>query len=105
MLITYFSFADLLNNTLMLILDYNNYELILIIFTFFFEIFWTFVFVEIIELNFCGLNTNLKKSIIFRSKIETDFLFIEKDDDNEDNNDDASLYKELDGENDNNSVY
>ena len=103
--ITYFSFADLLNNILMLILDYNNYELILIIFTFFFEIFWTFVFVEIIELNFCGLNTNLKKSIIFRSKIETDFLFIEKDDDNEDNNDDTSLYRELDGENDKNSVY
>ena len=43
--------------------DNTLFITILIIFTYLIEIFATFVFLEIIELNFLGLNKNLKKNI------------------------------------------
>ena len=46
------------------------------------------IFLEIIELNFCGLNENLKKYIIRRSVFESKLIidnFQELDDDNNSN--------------------
>jgi hypothetical protein len=48
----------------------------------FLEIFFTLVFLEIVELNFCGLDKNLKKRITSRSLIDSEIVL---DDINEDN--------------------
>ena len=58
----------------------SNYEIIMIIITFLIEILSVFIFLEIIELNFCGLNHNLRKNIISRS-IDEDKLIYEINDD------------------------
>ena len=48
------------------------------------------IFLEIIELNFCGLNQNLKKNIEFRALADTPIETKEYDDDEEfDNERDA----------------
>ena len=52
----------------------------MIIITFLIEILSVFIFLEIIELNFCGLNHNLRKNIISRS-IDEDKLIYEINDD------------------------
>jgi len=46
-----------------------------------------FVFLEIIEINCCGLNKNLKRNIESRGRIDSS-LTIENDDDDEDEIDD-----------------
>ena len=58
----------------------SDYEIIMIIITFLIEILSVFIFLEIIELNFCGLNHNLRKNIISRS-IDEDKLIYEINDD------------------------
>ena len=63
-----------------------------------------FVLIEIIELNFLGLNQNLKKNIILRSRREANSIFqIEEEDSVTES--DYSLVKEEDNNEDNNSVY
>ena len=47
------------------------------------ELFFTLVFLEIIELNFCGLNTNTKRNIIERAI--NDFNFDLEENEIEDN--------------------
>ena len=71
-------FKVLIFNIIKIISDYNPYELIIIIVTTSFEIFGIFVFIEIIELNFCGLNLNLKMNIMNRAKSEINLLIGEK---------------------------
>ena len=63
-----------------------------------------FVLIEIIELNFLGLNQNLKKNIILRSRREANSIFqIEEEDSVTES--ELSLDKEEDNNEDNNSVY
>ena len=71
-------FKVLISNVIKIISYYNPYELIIIIVTTSFEIFGIFVFIEIIELNFCGLNLNLKMNIMNRAKSEINLLIGEK---------------------------
>ena len=52
------------------------------------------IYLEIIELNFCGLNYNLKKNIIIRSESDVNGLFIsdyDSDSDSEDDNNDHDI--------------
>jgi len=49
-------------------------EKIFLILTFFIELIMILIFLEIIELNFCGLNENLKRNINKRSFIESSLL-------------------------------
>ena len=64
--------------------NYNIYEHITIISTSFIEIISILVFVELIILNFCGCNYNIKKNIIFRAEEEINNLdnFYDDNDDN-----------------------
>ena len=63
-------------------------KLIIIICCGFIELFFTLVFLEIIELNFCGLNKNLKKNIMNRSIEDSNISNIYEDDDEEQTIDD-----------------
>ena len=65
--------------------SFSNYTIIeqfILIVTLIIEIFTVLIFIEIIILNFCGFNYNIKKNTIFRAENEIDQL--EKDDDNDD---------------------
>lgn len=56
--------------------DLKSYtQLIITFIAFLIEFFFLFVLFEIIELNFCGLNHNLKMNIITRSEYETNHLY------------------------------
>ena len=68
------NFIMLVENIYNLIQNFIYYKLIIMIITFSIEVFFLFVLFEIIELNFCGLNHNLKKSIINRSRNELELL-------------------------------
>ena len=67
----------------------NNtiYEIIMIIITFLIEILSVFIFLEIIELNFCGLNHDLRKNIISRAMDDNNLIYEinDEDDDNSEN--------------------
>ena len=56
--------------------NYENFEIVFLIACFFIELIIILVFLEIIELNFCELNKNLKKNIELRALNET-YLEIE----------------------------
>jgi len=71
--------------------DHNNSSFIIIFLcvSFFIELFMILIFLEIIEVNFWGLDKNLKKHIELRSITETDSTFLDdEDDDNIDDDDD-----------------
>ena len=62
----------------------KNFDLIEIIFlisSFFIELIFIFVFVEIIEINCCGLNKNLKRNIQSRGTIDSSLAMENNDDD------------------------
>ena len=64
----------------------KNIELIEIIFlisSFFIELIMILVFLEIIEIKFCGLNENLKRNIELRSLTESSLAIEDDDDDDE----------------------
>ena len=69
--------------------DYVIFEQIIIIVTFFIEIFAMLVFLEIIILTFCGFNYNIKNNIIFRAENEIGRLKEEDDIDIDDAFDDS----------------
>ena len=69
-LIILFSCNTMITSIFDLINEYTNLELVIEIISFFIEIISIFAFLEIIELNFCGLNRNLKRNIIRRAKDE-----------------------------------
>jgi len=87
----------LVENFIKNIISYSGYDnsSIIIIFlsiSFFIELFMILVFLEIIEVNFCGLDKNLKKHIELRSITETDSTFLDdEDDDNIDDDDDERM--------------
>ena len=85
--------------------NYNIYEHIIIISTSLIEIISILVFVELIILNFCGCNYNIKKNIIFRADEEIGLLGEVDDDSSNDDNtiNEDSLIKE--DNKDDNSVY
>ena len=92
-IIVLFSFENAIYNILGLVKNYTNGELITFVITFPIEILSLFIFLEMIELNFCGLNTNLERNIIKRAKIEKNSIldFIEEDDSSETNQDGENI--------------
>ena len=69
-LIIIFSCNTMITSIFELIQEYTTFGLIIVTITFFIEIISIFAFLEIIELNFCGLNRNLKRNIINRANEE-----------------------------------
>ena len=91
-IIIFIIFIVFISNIIEIILDYNFYELIIIIVTSSFELFGIFVFVEIIELNFFGLDRNLRKYIDNRAEDEINNIFEISDE--QDSSDTESFKKE-----------
>ena len=108
-IIIFISFNYFINNIFRIFFEKYSYDLkLIVIITFSFEIFAIFVFVEIIELNFCGLSTNLKKNIIDRSSRESNLINKnkeEEEDENEDNNLGNQFNNGLELNSDSNSEY
>ena len=80
------TFGEVINCFFELFFDFNIIELIIDITTYSLEILGVLVFIETIELNFCKLNINLKKNIIFRAHNETDLIYKEINTEAEENN-------------------
>ena len=72
-LILFICFGKLFN-IFFFLSSYNIYEIVTIIFTLLVDIISVSVFVEILILNFCGFNKNIKKYITFRAEDEIDHL-------------------------------
>ena len=62
--------------------NFEPLEKFFLISSFFIELIMILVFLEIIEINYCGLNKNLKRNIQSRGKIDSS-LAIENDDDDD----------------------
>ena len=76
--------GELINTIFDQFSNFNATNLTITLITYCFEILGVLVFIEIIELNFCSLNVNLKKNIIFRAGNEIDEIYqIKKEDENE----------------------
>ena len=106
----YFIFILFLNvfidNVFELMYIFEIFNLTMLIITSLIEIFAIFVFYENIELNFWGLNINLKRNIISRAENDTYLYLDENDEDDDDNNDNnKELMNELDSSKDDNSIY
>ena len=106
-LVIFFFFIEFNDNILEIIGKFEDFKFIIIIITSLIEVFAIFIFYEKIELNFCGLNVNLKKNIIYRA--ESDIYSIldineEKEDENDNNNED-NIEKLMESSQDNDSVY
>ena len=90
-----------------MLIIFDTTEFIVNIITYFIEIIAILVFIETIELNFCKLNVNLKKNIVFRANSELDSIYkLQKgivDNDSESNN--SERLKDIESNNDDNSVY
>ena len=93
------TFGEVISCFFSLSFNFDIIELIIDIVTYSFEILGVLVFIEAIELNFCKLNINLKKNIIFRSQNETDSIIelINKEENDNDDNDEND-------DNDNNDI-
>jgi hypothetical protein len=74
-ILIYSSFDTFLNDIIDLCINFAIDKIILSIITFAIKIVFISVFLELIELNFYGLNFNLKKNIIERSQIELDSVY------------------------------
>ena len=106
-IIVVFIFIGIVTNFLDLTLDFIYYELIIMIITFSIEIFFLFVLFEIIELNFCGLNRNLRRNITNRSRKESnlfDYYELDNNTVNSANTENDSIM-ELEHMNDNDKYY
>ena len=76
--------GELINTIFDQFSNFNATNLTITLITYCFEILGVLVFTEIIELNFCSLNVNLKKNIIFRAGNEIDEIYqIKNEDENE----------------------
>ena len=84
----------MINSIFNLVKNYSIGELITIIITFLIEIFSIFIFLEIIELNFCNLNFNIKRNIIIRSNRDINLI-------SNDNGEDISFGVDMPIDNDN----
>ena len=92
--------GELINVIFGQIFKFEVFDLILTLVAYCFEIFGVLVFTERIELNFCGLNKNLKKNIMLRAGTEFDGIYKAQDEDESDKTNTDESYS-----NDNNSVY
>ena len=99
------SFYEYINAINKIIINFNLLELITTITIISLEILVSFVFVEIIELNFCGLNRNLKRNIINRGDNEINKLYEEKDGESEEDNNNSEISSELINSSESNSIY
>lgn len=99
----YNSFFEFVSIIINMILDYNSLRFILII-ACLIEMFAMLVFIEIIELNFCFLNLNLRKNIIFRASSEINSLYKLTDDDPSMDETNSNLNSE-ENKDDNTSMY
>ena len=83
----------------------NIYEIknIIIIISDIFEVLLILVLLEVIELNFCGLNENTKKNISSRSKNETNIIMNDENDDNDNDNDNDDNKSDDSNEEENNN--
>ena len=82
--------------------------LLIVILAFSFEIFAVFTFVEIIELNCCGLNHNLKKNIVDRGDDEKKSFYlpkIEEEEEKEDEEDSSAINSDNNANSQNSSIY
>ena len=61
------TFGEIIQFGYKMILNFDTTDLIVNLVTYSVEIFAVLVFIETIELNFCGLNMNLKKNIILKA--------------------------------------
>ena len=100
-------FGELISYIFDLISNFNIAYMIIIIITFFFEIFECLVFIETIELNFCGLNLNIKKSIMKRAIIELNSIYAIREEENEEDDEPNEILNNVSDENASrtNSVY
>ena len=69
------TFGELINSFFKFYVNYSTFDLINNLIAYFFEIIGVLVFIETIELNFCGLNRNLKKNIMFRAGNEVESIY------------------------------
>ena len=100
------TFGEIIKFGYKMILHFNTIDLIVNIVTYFLEIIAVLVFIETIELNFCGLNMNLKKNIIFRADYELDLINKSKNsngDDDSETIDSQPLY-DIDSNSESNNV-
>ena len=63
--------------------NFGFFENIFLISSFVFELIMILIFLEIIEINFCGLNKNLKRNIESRGIIDSSLAIEDEDDDND----------------------
>ena len=68
------------------------------------EIFCLLIFLEVIELNICRLNYNIKKNITYRATLEANFIYKLKEED-KDNDSEENNSNEMDDTSGTNSVY
>ena len=101
------SFGEIIDFMYKMILHFEITVLIVNIITYSLEIIAVLVFIETIELNFCNLNVNLKKNIIFRADNEIDNIYkIQKENEDEANsNISEHLNKEEENNDNDNSAY
>ena len=105
-LFPYTSLDEFISHIFFLSKNFEIFRFIMIIIAFPIEIFSIFVFTEIIELNFCGLNKNLKKNIINRADNEAYSIYDDMtSEEDEGENHDTRLTKNLDSVTDDISVY
>ena len=108
-IIIFFALKDMIFNIIGLFIEYNSCDLIIIIVTYSIEIVALLVYLEIVELNFCGLNQNLKRFIRNRADRDINLIYesnIDENTDEETNNftiDESSI--EIESISDKNSVY
>lgn len=101
------SFGEIIDFMYKMILHFDITVLIVNIITYSLEIIAVLVFIETIELNFCNLNVNLKKNIIFRADNEIDNIYkIQKENEDEANSNVSEHLNEEEENNENdNSAY
>ena len=101
------TFGEIIKFIYKMLIAFDTTEFIVNIVTYSVEIIAVLVFIETIELNFCKLNVNLKKNIIFRADVELDSIYkVQKgivDNDSVSNN--SESLNDIESNNDDNSVY
>ena len=100
------SFGEIIDFMYKMILHFEITVLIVNIITYSLEIIAVLVFIETIELNFCNLNVNLKKNIIFRADNEIDNIYnIQKENEDEVNSNISEHLNEEENNDNDNSAY
>ena len=89
------TYGELINGIYNIYLNFEPFDIIVSYVSIFFEIIGVSVFIEAIELNFCGLNRNLKKNIMFRAGNEDESIYnLQGEIDNETDDPDYNINQE-----------